>query len=867
MIRSFMISYVRLLMLLVVLSYWGALQAQTLTITGVTPNPVCAGSAITISYDLDLNGSNHDINEIFNFYIFLNGPNTVDVRIGSVIINGGYGTLQGAIPSDRYSGVYSVRLIMTSSNSPTMISSNNSSDFIVNQRPVPPTTTVVNVCQNQTAVSLATGITSGANLRWYVSSSGGVASPVAPAPPTAHVGDNTYYVSQMANGCESDRAAITYHVKDRPPVPTVSPNPVKYCQNATAAPLTATTAQNGILNFYLGPSGGTQYANLIPSTTAGNNYYVSQVVDGCEGPRATISVTINTLPSVAINGLDNTYCRNAAAVTLSGSPDGGDFSVDGAKTTLFSPGSLSAGLHTVTYSYTDQAGCSNSTSKQITIHPTAGQWLGQVDKNWNNAANWSCGLLPTAAMDVMIPVTSFMPEIAGIGAVCHDLTIATGASLTISGQLDIKGNIVSRGTLQVPGTIIFSGDAQVIPAGTYSSVSVQGTGIKELAGNVKVTGTLSFSGSYLQLGSYDLLMDNGGNISGYNKNGFVITDGTGRLKRRGLGNTGQTGFVTFPIGTSTSSYTPLLLKNTGADDEFGVSVISGIYGSYDADENPSGAALTSFSVNKTWRVSEQVLGGSVATLTFQWNEADEQPGFLRNNCFGSHYYDGRWNQSATTSTGESEPYAISITGITRFSPFGVGSAGSALPLKLLAFTANPNGEHVSLSWQTTSELNTLGFDIETSSDAVHFSKVGNVAASNNKALVISTYHFSDANLKSGDVSYYRLKMLDQDGTFSYSKIISIRNPEASNNNYQIFPNPVTEQHLTIKAIKVRPGSVVVSICDAWGRCVFEKRVDATAFSSQQFKIAMQNFNPGCNYILKIDETATGISEHFKFFLK
>lgn len=1029
------------------MTYWGAVQAQTLTIYSVTPNPICANSKITVYYQFTGSAG-------VTVFLLLNGPNTADLTIAAVSASSGYGSLQGTIPIDRVPGSYSVRLQLVS---PTgTIFSPDSDVFTVKQKPDAPTTTAVNTCHNGTSVSLATGVTSGISLKWYANATGGVGVNVAPYPPTTSIGASTYYVSQTVNECESDRAAITFRVKEIPPAPTVTPNPIEYCQNATAVPLTATTVPGGIPRFYIASSGGTGFTSITPSTSAGNNYYVSQIVDGCEGPRTQITVAIKAVPEVAITGLDNTYCRDAAAITLSGSPTGGSFFVDNTQATVFSPGSLSAGLHTVTYSYTNQLGCSKTAGRQITIYPapvtnitanpsldilhgqnvtlnvtsgassyqwqldqgagftnignaepysgsttskltiaspttemngykyqvivvsgcgrdatsqpviltvhakpgfttpppnttacadagisfnvvatdatsyqwqldqgsgfvditnqgpysgvnsatlsistvttsmnnhkfqvvatgfvgstttssaavltvnTAGQWLGNVDTDWNNTANWSCGLVPTATTDVVIPVASFMPEISGSGAVCHDLTITSGASLTISGQFESKGNVVNNGTLQVPGTIIFSGDAQVLPSGTYASVFVQGTGVKELEGNVNITGTLSFSGSYLKLGSYDLLIDNEGNISGFNKNGFVITDGTGRLKRGGLGNTGQSGFVTFPVGTSLSSYTPLFLKNTGTDDVFAVRVISGIYSKYDAEDNPSGLTLTQFNVDKTWLVSEQDQGGSVATLTFEWNESDEQPGFLRNFCFGSHYYNDRWNQSVTASAGEAEPYSISIEGVTNFSPFGVGSVGSALPLRLLTFTSSPTSENVSLNWQTTYEFNTSGFDIEASSDAVHFSNVGHVASSNNNTAEISKYHFSAEYLKAGERSYYRLKMLDQDGTFSYSKILGVRNPEAIGNNYQIFPNPVSGQYLTVKASKVLPGTVEVSIYDVSGRLMYETKVDSTAFTSQQVKVPIQNLSPGRNYILKIDEMATGISQHFKFFKK
>lgn len=73
-------------------------------------------------------------------------------------------------------------------------------------KPAPPTTTNVEYCQFSNAAMLGAG---GANLQWYLSSAGGTALAGAPTPSTTTVGTTTWYVSQIINGCESDRSAIS----------------------------------------------------------------------------------------------------------------------------------------------------------------------------------------------------------------------------------------------------------------------------------------------------------------------------------------------------------------------------------------------------------------------------------------------------------------------------------------------------------------------------------------------------------------------------------------------------------------------------------------------------------------------------------
>ncbi|HRS19601.1 MAG TPA: hypothetical protein P5243_08855, partial [Bacteroidales bacterium] len=125
---------------------------------------------------------------------------------------------------------------------------------------------------------------------------GGTASTTAPTPSTAAAGSTTYYVSQTVNSVESPRAEIVVTVTASPSAPTVT-TPVTYCQGATATALTATGTA---LKWYTVATGGTASTTApTPSISAAGSttYYVSQTVNGCESPRASIVVTVNAIPA------------------------------------------------------------------------------------------------------------------------------------------------------------------------------------------------------------------------------------------------------------------------------------------------------------------------------------------------------------------------------------------------------------------------------------------------------------------------------------------------------------------------------------------------------------------------------------------
>ena len=119
-----------------------------------------------------------------------------------------------------------------------------------------------------------------------------------------------------------------------------------------------------------------------------------------------------------------------------------------------------------------------------------------------------------------------------------------------------------------------------------------------------------------------------------------------------------------------------------------------------------------------------------------------------------------------------------------------------LPVKLVSFTGNRNNAGLSaLRWETTEQRNFSHFEVERSNDGTAFKKVGQVTATSG-ASARQLYHYTDNESLSGEL-IYRLKMVDMDGKFEYSKPVSIRGIE--NSDFVILlQNPVSDRiHLRI----------------------------------------------------------------------
>jgi Secretion system C-terminal sorting domain len=119
---------------------------------------------------------------------------------------------------------------------------------------------------------------------------------------------------------------------------------------------------------------------------------------------------------------------------------------------------------------------------------------------------------------------------------------------------------------------------------------------------------------------------------------------------------------------------------------------------------------------------------------------------------------------------------------------GTVTVNSLLPVELFTFTLNAAGRNIQLNWETKTEHNSYKFDVERGISPGNWESIGSV-----QAAVLSNspkdYYFTDKNLQAGNYQY-RLKMIDNDGTFKYSDIVEteVTTPKEFELS-QNYPNP------------------------------------------------------------------------------
>jgi hypothetical protein len=212
----------------------------------------------------------------------------------------------------------------------------------------------------------------------------------------------------------------------------------------------------------------------------------------------------------------------------------------------------------------------------------------------------------------------------------------------------------------------------------------------------------------------------------------------------------------------------------------------------------AGDTIRTGNVNRTWLIEEQVAGGSDALLELFWFQPDEQPGFAPMTSRLAHYTAASWqlgNMDTPATDTLAGRFSRFHAGYNGFSPFIVTSgAGIALPLELLAFDAVLQNDKTLLKWKTSDEINSSHFEVMHSINGQQFENVGIVSTNNTPG--IYNYQFVHTAPREG-VNYYRLKMVDTDGSFTYSGIKTVVLKTMP--QLLVFPNPA-QRFITVKGI-------------------------------------------------------------------
>ncbi|MDP4291984.1 MAG: T9SS type A sorting domain-containing protein, partial [Bacteroidota bacterium] len=253
------------------------------------------------------------------------------------------------------------------------------------------------------------------------------------------------------------------------------------CSEATGT-ITVTAPTGEGMSYSIDGADYTNTTGVFTSVPTGAYNLTAKNIAGCVSEGT--SVTINAQPVAPVAPTVGTITQpncviETGSVELTGLPSGnwiinpGAISGTGTTTTI-------SGLLAGTYNYTitNATGCTSLASADIVIEakPSTPTWIGAVDNNWNNPANWCSGIVPTASTDVVISNATtqlIINQTSGSPVVCDNLTIEAGAQLVIApnGSLTVNGTLTNNSQ----DGILIQSDANNTGSLIVNSVAGSGT--------------------------------------------------------------------------------------------------------------------------------------------------------------------------------------------------------------------------------------------------------------------------------------------------------------------------------------------------------------------------------------------------------
>ncbi len=188
--------------------------------------------------------------------------------------------------------------------------------------------------------------------------------------------------------------------------------------------------------------------------------------------------------------------------------------------------------------------------------------------------------------------------------------------------------------------------------------------------------------------------------------------------------------------------------------------------------------------------------GNQVDVTLSWNNntscgVDNLSELVIARWDGSTWKDeGNGGTTGNTSNGT----IISANSINNFSPFTLASTSinNPLPIELLNFDVQKDGQVAFITWETASEINNDYFKVQRAMDGENYYNIGIVQGAGNSS-IINSYDFVDKNPFVG-VNYYRLKQVDFDGSSTYTAIKTLDFYLLFDTDLILYPNPTTNSN-------------------------------------------------------------------------
>ena len=430
-------------------------------------------------------------------------------------------------------------------------------------------------------------------------------------------------------------------------------------------------------------------------------------------------------------------------------------------------------------------------------------WTGG-STDFNLSSNWNTGISPWDNIDVVIPDLANDPQLTAATHV-GNLTAAAGATLDLNGfQMDADCSCqvddIQGGTLMIDENI----NVGSASGGELRLDNIQIASGKEvnLGSDLRIDNSLVFDGDGHIWSNGQTVTFSQNLLGAYqtsHRNSTVILNDNGKLEIESV-TSGTTAVFNISLDENENTFSRVELKNNDVSTEvFDITICDSVFSDGACDDGGGGTEVTHAGIGMTWDINSTKPTDADVDATFYWHTSMEMTGFIRSQAQVNTHDGTKWLAvDILTTLGDEGNNIYSIDGnLASFSKKGIGETEGVLPVELLNFTAERDGEHISIKWETQIEINNDHFLVEKSIDGKTFSLLDKVNGAGNTG-VRSSYELIDPHPYPG-FQFYRLTQVDFDGTYEVLGTRLVDYSDGPTRIVDIYPNPSSD-FLKIKGL-------------------------------------------------------------------
>ena len=172
---------------------------------------------------------------------------------------------------------------------------------------------------------------------------------------------------------------------------------------------------------------------------------------------------------------------------------------------------------------------------------------------------------------------------------------------------------------------------------------------------------------------------------------------------------------------------------------------------------------------------------------------------------------------------------VTASNIRTFATFTLGDKDNPLPVRLTAFDAKRIGTDALVSWQTASELNSRGYDVQVSTNGTEFRTLSSIPSVAPNSVHLTSYSYIDTEKNKTGTRYYRLRQVDLDGKETFFTPVAVNfEGKASATTLVAYPNPFNsndELHVALQSATAGKGQLLIT--DLTGRTIRNETVEVS----------------------------------------